>query len=1257
MADSHINRNARRQSRPLISPTVIDVAQQRLYLISIFVLIQAWKLYDWIRLKQGLFTGAEVMFAFKYLLLDGIYLWILPVFRVSWLTFTPLVSILQILCMALSTIFLTTATSFPFSSLLMSLWAISSDDISIELSLTGTKVKPREILNSNAHLKGKHRIQILPESTAYLNPEGISHCVESKNHPINIPIRFNSSDPSFIQLYRYDFHTNERFTVNFSKKEITKLVKQKYHISPNKPRIIDLELSVSNPGLYRLAKVKDASNLDVRLYRSDVMVPNCPNAYILSSESEHRCVGEVDRPKIYVTGVPPLRLRYRKKINDKVNPFAVQSLQPDGFNSPLQAGNTPGFFWDGKNKLNWAISETVDVSLDTSLSAKGDYWYRIDEVEDALGNLINFTSTYDDYENFRELEARKLIHFFSVHERPKLKFSDCSMEYPRKLSRGSSTDISIHLAGDESDGSYNVEFEFVEEGENDELLDAVIFNHTFTKSRQLSVKKPGTYTIRGVSGSHCLGDILEPSTCLVLVPPEPNVVAQFDKIEDKCVGSIGLKAAFTFTGTPPFTIFYTITQDGVVIENKNKKITNTRYQFEFKPNAAATYVYHFKSLSDAIYNGIKLDEKVFKVEQIARVMASASFNTRHSRMRSCSGDSVLLPVKLNGVPPFKLNYEIAQGTSKRSPYVINDINTYDVEISTPKLTFGGSYTVSLVSVEDGNGCVSTLNVNDVIVDVPRQRPKVRFLPIDDMLSIQSLEGATVPLPLQVSGKPPYDITYYEVEPISGKKIGGDRHITIKRANGEFLRVSNAGTYVLSSVRDQFCPGEVSNEGREFNISWLERPSLSLVDSPKLKKLDDKTYEMIKVCQDGEDSVDLTLTGSPPFKIYYSVTPLANSALRKKDTSMQVATRYASIKLETSDPGQFKYTFHGISDARYESKNKNENNKITVIQNVRQLPSAEFTRKGKFYKTCVPDKNVIRNDYEAIPIQLTGQPPFTLSLSVSHESNGKTDRLYFENIDTNNFILNENIYDQLTLGKHTVTIEEVTDGNGCAQDKLASINSKYREYGSSSNPNSVLISVSDIPKIRKRDVGRNHYCVGDIVKFDMTGVSPFNVTYEFNNARQLAKADTFSRFASSTGDLKVISLSDSASDCLVNYTANADDLSLTVHPIPSVEITQGLTNIHEGDRAELVFTFSGTPPFTLTYIRTDEVDDSDHTNHALKKRDTRRKSGRYTKTEIVEPHTVTEIYDYEYRIMTNLQGTYEAIQVEDRYCIAKKERIN
>ena len=66
--------------QPLIPTSVLDQASQRLFIVSIFILIQSWKIYDLVLLKSEIPATGEVLtllsnftFVLKYSVLDGLF--------------------------------------------------------------------------------------------------------------------------------------------------------------------------------------------------------------------------------------------------------------------------------------------------------------------------------------------------------------------------------------------------------------------------------------------------------------------------------------------------------------------------------------------------------------------------------------------------------------------------------------------------------------------------------------------------------------------------------------------------------------------------------------------------------------------------------------------------------------------------------------------------------------------------------------------------------------------------------------------------------------------------------------------------------------------------------------------------------------------------------------------------------------------------------------------------------------------------------
>lgn len=331
--------------------------------------------------------------------------------------------------------------------------------------------------------------------------------------------------------------------------------------------------------------------------------------------------------------------------------------------------------------------------------------------------------------------------------------------------------------------------------------------------------------------------------------------------------------------------------------------------------------------------------------------------------------------------------------------------------------------------------------------------------------------------------------------------------------------------------------------------------------------------------------------------------------------MQVATKHASVKMFTSKPGNYKYTFNRMSDGHYNLEAMDRYfEPIVVEQTVHTRPKIGFVNKGRMYKACA-NADIEDSAIEPIPIAFTGQGPYSLTLSVLHESTGLVDRVQISNIEGKVYNLRK-VYERLGLGRHVVSIFQVTDSNGCVRDGF-------------SESEKVYIVISDVAHLTPLST-KEHYCVGERIGFALVGTAPFEVVYEFNGKKQRASTPSpFSRLASAPGNLTLLSLSDSGSNCVTKL----DEKPIEIHPMPSIHVTEGISvvkDIHEGDQAELIFSLSGTPPFSFTYTRSELV-------------------GRPPRPKIIETHSVSNVEGYQYSIFTNLQGTYEVISIQDRYC--------
>lgn len=1232
-------------SLPLISPEVLDVSRQRFLALLVFVIIQGYKGYDLFLLKTGLpvlgflSTSSWFNFVSKYVVVDAMFLYFLPSFKIPKLAFQPWVVLLQILFMWALTFFVSTEHDFStITGAVTLLWRFNNK----EVSLSGSSVNHRKVMDSSAHFKGAMTIKILPENTAMLNPLHESYCLPQdtdllpEGH-LKVPVRINStSDIQLIQLEHRDFYTNEVELRNLTAKDF-KVVNNPAPLL-NKDHLLMkgimdtkgikyVELPLNEIGFYQIKRIIDSKNFSLKVYHSHLIVSHCPVATIAGAGSFDRCIGDSDRLTIDLQGVPPMRLGYSKTVGGQQHSYLDSNLHPEYFESPLQS--TPRYIFSSNDlkDLRWARTHPVTISLDLPVTQEGLYNYRIDKLVDGLGNIMDFTKIPESVQR-----EHGVLYNFKVHGIPRASLEE---RFDPNSSTKKSISVNFEKIQDwEAAAPYWAKISHV--AANGKVQTFNVSTHSLVHDFQADL--PGTYKLDSVTSRFCPGVVIGKSSVLVTKPIPPELEVNSTPILDQCVGQVGLNFDLTFTGVPPFyyrAFVYRI-ENGKRKLYDTKKYTSqgTRNQFSYSPTSEGNYEIVFDELSNRLFSDpiplVPREKYTFKTSM--RVKPSAVFkNIKEKKL--CLGDQTKASVKLKGEPPFYVKYDVLETSSnKRKNYEVKDIQSNDYDIDLPKFDVGGDYIMSLVSVKDSSGCLVGLSEPDVMIKVRRDVPSASFNLLENANSIKIKQGSFAEIPIKLAGEAPFTVKFQHLNH-EGQVLG----VHESKFNSNYkpsLKVGKEGFYKLIGMHDSYCKGKIDNENFQFQVSFLDIPNFSVVENAKTNRYSDLTYSKEQVCQGRESTIDLSLSGSPPFILKYEM--IAPNGYTSSD-SVQVATKYAAIKLPNQEPGEYTAVINALFDANYGeddfAKAGSPYGEVFVKQTVDPIPYVTFADLGKTYRTC--SINVQEDVLSLEPIKLKfvqGAAPFSVTFSIYHESKGRSDQFTLENVDPADFPYHK-LYENLKLGNHVVTIEKVVDANGCTNDLIATQN------------NHVLISITDVPKIHLLDPTAE-YCVGDYVAYQLNGVAPFSIRYEFNQKQLKLREYTsqFVRIASEPGIISIVSIEDSISQCVVNFTTQSmkkefEKLSLLVHPLPSVTVSRGkniIEDIHEGDQAEIIFTFDGNPPFSLTYVRTEEAEGSEGI------------------PQVVETHKVSDIYAYEYRVVTSLQGTYQAIEVSDAFCFAKND---
>lgn len=1091
-----------------------------------------------------------------------------------------------------------TTMKLPWQSALLGLVKVLYDR---ELSVSEQNVKVSNILNNHSLIMGKQIINILPEGSAVLNPEHIPYCIKPKSKSsVALPIYFNSTIPAEIELIRIDLDTGKEETMKVPPRDVTKVAKAIRDQSgdPNTAGF-QWEYYVKRPGVYRLGKVLDEYKLEIQRGVQDTYVVPCPQAKILTAESSQRCIQDLSDLSLEVIGTPPLKIVYSRTVNGKNHDFRFQSLQPDGFTSPL-LGAAP----DGGEDISWVRPARVTVALNESMTSSGEWEYSVDEVKDAFGNIVKYSERVDELD---PVGSRGLVQRFTVKDRPKVQMQGCDLRNALKVAKGNRArlPVSFRLSDGAPDTAYKVQWKFspidslTNSGDHGDKV--TIGSHSAKNSHDKpSVSAPGLYTLTSVSSGSCEGEVDEPSSCLLLNPLEPSLSVRAEEIPDKCAGnSIGLRVDLDLVGTPPFTVRYDTIGDDHHAETRQHVVRGLRSQLELIPREASRQRYVFKSIDDAVYKNIPLTGQDKVLEQEVKPAAAAYIAHAERVFSTCLDSNLELDIVLAGEGPFSLEWEIVHD-GKRKTERINDLNATSFTIKTPAFTKGGEYILALSSVQDQRGCRTFLQ-DQVKIVVRRQRPRGAFGFVEQKQSIMAVEDKDthLRLPLRLQGEAPWTVSYKNRDDSTGPVT-----TTIPEANGNLV-VKSRGTYEILEIRDNQCPGTVEPSASTFQVDWFPRPEISIVENNSITQTGG-VFVKQEVCEGDIDGFEVSLQGSPPYHVEYEVQQRSAQGA-KGVKQFDAAFSKAAISMETTKSGEYTYTFKGLADNLYDAKPNSKS--LVVQQRVNAKPAATFTKPGQSFKFCMEEQE----HEDKIPISLTGVPPFFVEVEIKHQTGAPAETYHVPSINSNSYAM-QIPRKHLRLGSQQLRIRRVRDARGCQQ--------KYEVGGPS-----IQIQLYDAPSIYPLE-SRQDYCVGERIAYTLSGTPPFDISYDFNG-KWNAKSQTtsFRRVAEKPGDFIITSISDKASECRA-----AVHLPKTIHPLPSVQISRGKqsrVDIHEGGEVDILFEFWGTPPFEFTFTRS-----------------TNAKKGQ--KSVILETrHDIS--YEHSKIIKASQEGTYEVVAIKDKFC--------
>ncbi|MBT7726656.1 MAG: T9SS type B sorting domain-containing protein, partial [Flavobacteriales bacterium] len=438
-----------------------------------------------------------------------------------------------------------------------------------------------------------------------------------------------------------------------------------------------------------------------------------------------------------------------------------------------------------------------------------------------------------------------------------------------------------------------------------------------------------------------------------------------------------------------------------------------------------------------------------------------------------------------------------------------------------------TYDVSLIT--DGNGCTTTYNGTVPVTVIPY--PIVTFSTLTP--EICENEIATIEFNL-VQGVVPVTVDYVLHGNSYTEILNSVGVTTVNIPNPNLIFGIN--TFSVSSIIDVNLEA-APNIPNDIQIVYNQNPSVTFSTTTPV------------ICYKDDAILQLDFSaGAPPFTVNYSdngipvIPPLIFNNL---------GTQTSTLSPDPS-PGDHPYDIIDIIDA---------NLCVGTIVNtenilVRELPELDIVISG--------DNPICFGDFSELSFPvLSGSPPFNLSLL--EESNSIT-----LNVDAAGLV-SGSPYQIPNPGQYTTTytLTSVTDANTCTQ----------------SLSDSKTLIVNEIPVV---DVsGTTEICKDDYtnINFDFSaGTPPWTLFYNINGIVGTPfDLDSISDrivVSPTTTSIYTYTAIEDSNGCKDNFT---DAATITVNPLPEMEVTGGGEVCNDGSTVDVIFnTSNGTPTFDFEY---------------------------------------------------------------------------
>ncbi|KAJ3009080.1 hypothetical protein HKX48_008163 [Thoreauomyces humboldtii] len=518
-------------------------------------------------------------------------------------------------------------------------------------------------------------------------------------------------------------------------------------------------------------------------------------------------------------------------------------------------------------------------------------------------------------------------------------------------------------------------------------------------------------------------------------------------------------------GTPPWTITYeawgfdgsyqlfsNVTLDGPAVGLKAQAETKARIVETYQLAAPKPAVYRLLSIRESVGDEGKIIQPFVDVVQCpAAVLVASDGDAELTHVDRCLDQSYDFDVAITGTPPFTSWYLRQVGHSgslmriegdlddeavpplKKSKRIVPDVIRERLlagqarHLSIPvavKVEAATEHLFKLVQVSDGynntviyrtdlsheqppatDHVVQADHQGNTVLVHGRALPEARFERCDSVRIRAGYEHESADIPVTLQGSAPWELRYGRSESDEDAAAGIYGEVAIVKDIEHprlSLTVKKPGVYVLLSVSDKYCSGNV------------ELPTTCLVQQAVPPEMTMSVAPVVKECfgATGVD-VNISMSGEPPFWVEFDQNNKANG--HRQQARRQFTKAFTTLRFEPGEPGQYEYSFTKIGDAIY-------SNGVIVSgmgfkQLVHALPDVTI---------ATVEKTRCLGDHSKLDVQITGVPPYVLTYEILKGS--KKERFVLPDVTEKELSIDTPPFNQ--AGTYYVDVTELTDGNGC-----------------------------------------------------------------------------------------------------------------------------------------------------------------------------------------------------------------------------------